>query len=138
MFNPSSGIAFPSLIGVVDVSALHSAKLERTKSCRVEEVEVEPRVSEATVPKHSPLRPSRERLRPPSKNSPSRNSLLPFLSSNAHGDFVVFVLTIAQNSSPSPELAQLASVEVARILRFESPQSPFLLPVVFVQVGSHL
>ena len=39
---------------------------------------------------------------PPSKNSPSRNSLLPLLSSNAHGDFVVFVLTIAQNSSPAP------------------------------------
>src|SRR6478672_13919828 len=104
MFNPSSGIASPSLTGVVVVSAVHSAKLERTKSCRVDVVDVEARVSEATVPKHSPLRPSRERLMPPSKNSPLRNSLLPDLSSNAHGDGVVLGLTIAQNSSPAPEL----------------------------------
>src|SRR5829696_421054 len=146
MFRPPAGIAlgFPfssrPLTGVVTTPEVHLEKLERTKSARTAVVDVEVRVSEATLPKHWPPRPSRERLMPPSKNSPSAKSVLWALSSNSHGDSVVVGLTIAQNSSPAPtfSLAQFASEEVARSLRFSSPQSPAFSPVVFLHVGSHL
>src|SRR5262245_46417165 len=43
-----------------------------------------------------------------------------------------------QNWSLAAAVAQLAAFDVPRMRRFASPQAPAVVPVVFVQVGSHL
>ncbi len=53
-------------LGVVLRPLVHFPKLLMTKSFNCAVVDVDERVSEATVAKHSPERPSAERLMPPS------------------------------------------------------------------------
>jgi hypothetical protein len=58
--------SFGSHVCAVAVDDWQLPKLPRTKSFNVAVVDVEERVSEATLEKHSPARPSVERLTPPS------------------------------------------------------------------------
>jgi hypothetical protein len=60
------------------------------------------------------------------------------LSVNGHGIVIVFALTRPQKWSFAAAVAQLALVDVPRMRRFASPHVPTVVPVVFVQVGSHL
>ena len=59
-------------LGLVESVASQTANWPRTKSFSTAVVEVEERVSDATDEKHSPPRPSRDRLTPPSYSSPWR------------------------------------------------------------------
>src|SRR4051812_27039393 len=64
---PAAGMLAPApSFGVVTRVVSHLPKLPRTKSFSVAVVEVDERVSDATLAKHSPARPRVDRLTPPS------------------------------------------------------------------------
>src|SRR4029450_2390051 len=64
--------------------------------------------------------------------------LFPLLSVYGHGAVVPLVgLTMPQNELFAAAEAQLALVDVPKFRRFASPHVPAVLPVVFLQVGSH-
>ena len=126
--------------GVVVSPDVQAPNPPSTNAFKTDVVEVEDRVSSRKLAKHSPPRPSADRLTPASKNSPFSAPLLgvPLLSVNDHGMVMVLEFTRPQKASPAPADAQLAVVEVRRIRRLLSPQVPAVAPVVFLHVGSHL
>src|SRR5512132_1933565 len=81
----------PVMLECVSSVAPQVPKVPRTKSFSVAVVEVDERVSDATLAKHRSPRPSAVRLTPPSKNSPCRYELLPLLSVYDHGAVVPLV-----------------------------------------------
>src|SRR5207248_6118315 len=96
------GVTKPVLDGVVVIVALHWAKLPRTKSFSVAVADVDERVSDRKLAKHSlAIEADRlDRLTPPSNSSPFRKVWLPLLSVNVHGAIVPLVaFTIPQKGS---------------------------------------
>src|SRR5437762_7540884 len=125
----------------VDKAGAQVPNFPVTKSFRVAVVEVEERVSDTIVEKHSPVRLRSDRLRPASKNSPFRAPLFGvlLLSVNDHGIVMVIGFTSPQAMSLFGAVVQLAGgpVRFAINLRLASPQLASGL-LVAVQAGSHL
>src|SRR5262245_21061213 len=124
----------PGTVAVFDGAVVRFAvqlpKFPSTKSFSVAVGEVEERVSERKLAKHSLAiaADSCPRLRPPSKNAPFRKVLLPLLSVNGHGEIVPFAAFT---------MPQKLSTAAAPHVRFVPPPSDWSVPFVSPPEPTH-